>query len=106
MFYQGVPIDHFTHVPGPVAEYSAESEYNAACTVGMDLAHFRIPNKKLLKKYPDVVPLQAPLIILDIKSAMCMAKNGKDKKNTRLISRRTHFVKKWLIVQFSRYSVV
>ena len=26
MFYQGGPIDHITHVPVPVAQYSAESE--------------------------------------------------------------------------------
>ena len=32
IFYQGVPIDHGTHVSGPVAQSSAESEYNAACT--------------------------------------------------------------------------
>ena len=25
VFYQGVPIDHFTHVPGPVDQFSAES---------------------------------------------------------------------------------
>ena len=30
IFYQGGPIDHGTHVPGPVAQFSAESEYNAA----------------------------------------------------------------------------
>ena len=42
IFYQGGPIDHGTHVPGPVAQSSAESEYNAACTAGMDLAHFRM----------------------------------------------------------------
>ena len=30
IFYQGGPIDHGTHVPGPFAQYSAESEYNAA----------------------------------------------------------------------------
>ena len=34
IFYQGGPIDHVTHVPGPVSQYSAESEYNAACTAG------------------------------------------------------------------------
>ena len=28
--YQGDKIDHGTHVPGPVAQSSAESEYNAA----------------------------------------------------------------------------
>ena len=26
VFYQGGPIDHFTHIPGPVAQSSAESE--------------------------------------------------------------------------------
>ena len=42
IFYQGGPIDHGTHVPVPVALSSAESEYNAVCTAGMDLAHFRV----------------------------------------------------------------
>ena len=41
-FYQGGPIDHGTHVPGPVDQSSAESEYNAAYTVGLALAHFRM----------------------------------------------------------------
>ena len=27
--YQGVPIDHVTHVPGPFYQSNAESEYNA-----------------------------------------------------------------------------
>ena len=30
LFYQVGPIDHFTHVPGPFPQSSAESEYNAA----------------------------------------------------------------------------
>ena len=42
IFYQGGPIDHGTHVPGPVAHSSAESEYNSACTTGMALAYFRM----------------------------------------------------------------
>ena len=42
IFYQGGPIDHGTHVPGTVAQSSAESEYNAACTAGMTLAHLRM----------------------------------------------------------------
>ena len=70
MFYQSVPIDHYTYVPYPVAQYSAESEYNSACTVLMSLAHFRMLNNELLNKYPDLVTLQAPLIILDRKSAI------------------------------------
>ena len=42
IFYKDWPIDHGTHVPVPVAQLSAESEYNTACTAGMALAHFRI----------------------------------------------------------------
>ena len=50
-----------------------ESEYNAACTAGMTLAHFRMLVAELLNEYPDEVPKEAPLIILDSKSAQCMA---------------------------------
>ena len=39
-----------------------------------------------------MVPREAPLIVLDIKYAMCMAKNGKDTKHTRHIARRIHFL--------------
>ena len=56
ILYQGGPIDHVTHVPGPVAQSSAESEYNAACTAGISLAHFRMLIHELLNKYPDIVP--------------------------------------------------
>ena len=92
-FHQGVPIDHFTHVPVPFAYYSAESEYNASFTAGIDLAHFRMLNNELLKKYTYVVPEQAPLILWDSKSAICMANNGKDSKHTLDISRIMHFVR-------------
>ena len=40
-----------------------------------------------------MVPKEAPLIFLDSKYAMCMAKNGKDTKHTRHIARRIHFVR-------------
>ena len=50
IFYQGGPIDHGTHVPGPVAQYSAESEYNAACIAGMALAHFKMLINELLTR--------------------------------------------------------
>ena len=76
IFYQGGPIEHGTHVPGPVAQSSAESEYNAACTAGMALAYFRMLIHELLNEDPDMNPKEAPLIVLDSKSAMCMAKNG------------------------------
>ena len=93
IFYQGGPIDHGTHVPGPVDQISAESEYTAACTAGMDLAHFRMLIHKLLNEDLDMFPKEAPLIVLDSKYAICMAKNGKDTKHTRHISRRIHFVR-------------
>ena len=35
IFYQCGTIDHGTHVPGPVSQLSAESEYNTACTAVM-----------------------------------------------------------------------
>ena len=47
VFYQGGPVNHATHVPGPVAQSSAESEYNAARTAGMALAHFRMLKSEL-----------------------------------------------------------
>ena len=65
IFSQGGPIDHGTRVPGPVAQSSAESECNAACTAGMDLAHFRMLIHELQDKDPDIVPEEAPLIVLD-----------------------------------------
>ena len=73
IFYQGGPIDHGTHVPGPVAQSSAESDYNAACTAGMALAHFRMLIHEFPNEDPDMVSEEAPLIVLDSKYAMCMA---------------------------------
>ena len=92
ILYQGGPIDHGTHVPVPFAQSSAESEYNAACTAGMALANFRLLINELLNKYPDIVPEEAPLIVLDGKSAMCMANNGKDTKHNRHIARIMNLV--------------
>ena len=92
IFYQGGPIYHGTHVPGPVAKSSAEIEYNAACTSAMALAYFRMLVHELLNLDPDMVPKEAPLIVLDRKSAMCIAKNGRDTKHTRRIAIRMNFV--------------
>ena len=58
----------------------------------MYLTHFIILNNELMNKYLDVVPEQSPLIILDIKSALYMAQNGKDAKHTGHIVRRIHFL--------------
>ena len=57
----------------------------------MALAHFRMLINELLNKDPDIVTEEAPLIVLDGKSAMCMANNGKDTKHTRHIARIMHF---------------
>ena len=48
---------------------------------------------ELLNEDPDMVPKESPLIVLDSKSAMCMAKNGKNTKHTRHMVRRMHFVR-------------
>ena len=47
---------------------------------------------KILKNYPYVIPEQAPLVILDSKPDLCMAKNSIDTKHTRKFSGRMHFV--------------
>ena len=93
MFYKGRPIDNCTHIPGPVSQSSAESEYNASCTEGMALIDAMILNNELMNKDPYVVPEQAPLIILYSKSDVCMKNNGKDTKHTRHISRRMKLVR-------------
>ena len=54
----------------------------------MVLAHFRMLIHELLNMDPDIIPEEAPLIILDSKSAVFMAKNGKDTKHTGYIDRR------------------
>ena len=59
----------------------------------MDLSHFRKLIHELFNKDPDIVPEEAPLIILDIKYAMCMANTGKYTKHTRHITRRVYFVR-------------
>ena len=43
----------------------------------MALAHFRMLIHELLNKYTDIVPDKSLLIVLDSKSAICMANNGK-----------------------------
>ena len=86
IFYQGGPIDHVTHVPGQVAQSIAESEYNSECTAGMALAYFRILINELLNKDTDIVPEEAPLVLLDSKSHMYLANTGKDTKHTSQIS--------------------
>ena len=59
----------------------------------MALSRFRVLIHELLNKDPDIVPKEAPIIIFDRNSDVCMANNGKDTNNTRHISRRVHFVR-------------
>ena len=92
VFYQGGPICHCTHVPGTLAQSSAESEYSSTYTAVMDLANFMIRNNVLLEKDPGVVSEQAHFIILYSKYYVCMYKNVKDTKHIRHISRRMHIV--------------
>ena len=58
----------------------------------MDLTNFMMLIHEFLNKDPDKVPEEATLIILDIKSAVCMDKNGKDNEHTRHIARRVNVV--------------
>ena len=59
----------------------------------MHLAYFRVLIHEFLNKDPEIVPEEAPQIILDSKSAVCMAKNSKDTNHKRHISRRVNFVR-------------
>ena len=58
----------------------------------MALAHFRMLIHELLNKYPYIVPDETPLIVLNIRSDICMANNGKDTKHKIRITRIIHFV--------------
>ena len=100
IFYQGGEIYHGTYVPGPIAQSSAESEYNSAFTSGIYLSHFRMLIHELFNKDPEIVSEEAPLILLDSRSDVRTDKNGKDTKHTRHISRRVKFLRnseKWKI---------
>ena len=72
----------------------------------MALANFRVLIHELLNKDSDIVPEEAPLIILDGKSSMCVDANGKDTKHTRHIARRMHFLRKGESGRFTRLTGV
>ena len=59
----------------------------------MALAHFRMLIHEFLNKDPDIVSYEAPLIMLDSKSSVCMDKNGKYTNHTRHTSRWVNFVR-------------
>ena len=59
----------------------------------MALAHFRMLILEFINKDQDIFPYESPLIVLDSKSVMCIANNGKDTKYTRHIARKMHFLR-------------
>ena len=59
----------------------------------MALTHLRMLIHEFWNKDPDIVPEDAPLIVLDSNSAMCISNNGKDTKHTRHISRIMNLVR-------------
>ena len=63
----------------------------------MALAHFWVLINEFLNKNTDKVPEEAPLIILDSKSDVCMSNNGKDTNHTRHISRNSEKCKMYMI---------
>ena len=59
----------------------------------MALAGFRMLFNELLNRDPYTVPEESPLIILDSNSAVCMADNVKDIKQTKHIESIMHLVR-------------
>ena len=59
----------------------------------MDSAHFRVLINELLNKDSDIVPEEAPLIILDSRYSICMDNNGKDTNHNMHVARRVHFLR-------------
>ena len=56
VFYQGVKIDHYTHVTVPVDQSSVKGWYNSEFTAVMALAHCKVISNELLNKNIYVVP--------------------------------------------------
>ena len=62
-----------------------------------------------MNKNPDIVPEESPLIILDSKSAICMAKNGEDTNQIRQIDIRVQSVRNgenWKMHKIERMLVI
>ena len=59
----------------------------------MILAHSSMLIHELLNNNPDIVPEEAPLIIFDSKSVVCIAKNIKGDNHKIYIARRVHFIR-------------
>ena len=72
----------------------------------MAFVHFRMFIHELLNKDSDILLEEYPIILLDGKSAVCMANNGKDTKHTRHIARRIHYVRNGEIEKCTRLTVL
>ena len=59
----------------------------------MALGNFRMLMHDLFNKHLDIFPEEAPIVILDSKSAVCVDKNENYTKHTRQITRRVNFVR-------------
>ena len=59
----------------------------------MDLPNFRMLINEFLNKDTDIVLKEAPLILLDNKSDMCMSKNGNNTKHTSHNAKITNLVR-------------
>ena len=73
----------------------AQKEKTSVYTSGVALEHFRVLIHGLLNKDQDIVTDENTLTILDSKSDVCMAQNGKDTKQTRHIFKRSTICKEW-----------
>ena len=68
----------------------------------MNLARLRVLIHDFLNKDTDIVPEEAPIIILDRNSNVCMSKNGKYTNHTRHFARRVHLVRDGKIFKMHR----
>ena len=68
----------------------------------MALAHFKVLIYEFLSKDTDIVPEEAPLVVLDSKSDMCMAKNGKVYQTHNKHCKENVFCKECRKVQYAQ----
>ena len=99
IFYRGTVVDVHSSMPVPVAMSTAESEYMAAATCCMALAHFRsleydfnnldTEGYDVNNEAPDV----PTILLVDNSATVDMSKNFKQTKKNRHIARRYHYVR-------------
>ena len=91
IYLHGSLVDSASFVPIPIANSSAEAEYNAAA-LGLTAAIYaKQMYNSFMNRHPDA-PLTIALFT-DSQSAIAMMTSAKDTKRTRHIERRVHFVR-------------